>query len=118
MNRRTETDEAGEFECPRCETRMVRYRFTKLWVHAECGRPGCFQVSYRRQRIWLTDYQLLLLEEMRHDEDKGGGRRTASLRVLHRKGFVDWIASRSVYVLNQEKCEEYRVFDSPKGADQ
>lgn len=142
MNRQTEADEAGEFECPRCESRMVRYRITKLWVHAECGRPGCFQVSYRRKREWLSFCQLRLLRAVnngceirverglyRHGRQArkvvfsclgwgiyNGPTRT-TLGILVRKGFLvklPEIVGEVGYKLNREKCEEYRVFDLTK----
>jgi hypothetical protein len=132
------TEESGEFECPRCENRMVRYRITKLWVHAECGRAGCFQVSYRRERIWLSDCQQRVLMAMGRGGKVTAERRwwtgarkimfkcndpgakydlepmRSTLLCLEVKGFITKISEvpgQVAYKLNQEKCDEYRVFD-------
>lgn len=96
---------------------MVRYRITKHWVHAECGRPGCFQVSYRRQRIWLSDCQQRVLMAIR--DQAPVTLLQATVESLFKKGFLMMTTEAPGYKLNREKCDEYRVFDlTKKGVDQ
>lgn len=110
------TEESGEFECPRCGNRMVRYRITKLWVHAECGRAGCFQVTYRRKQIWLSHCQQQVLSAIRNQTPVNPFQVT--VESLLKKGFLLRTTETPGYKLNQEKCDEYRVFDlTKKGGD-
>lgn len=56
----------GEFVCPRCGDRMVRYRVDERSVQAACGRANCLRLSYRlKSRVRLSHCQMELLRAMR-----------------------------------------------------
>lgn len=55
----------GEFVCPRCGNRMVRYRVDVRSVNAACGKAGCLRLSYRLKKVRVSKSQMQLLLAMR-----------------------------------------------------